>query len=360
MTDEPAASRLRRTGRTVIQYVLGVGIGALILVLLAGKRGEFAAALRHLDHLNVAWAVGAILVEALSIVGYGFLQQRVLAWSGAELTLASLTLVSLANNAIAYTVPGEPAVSSAYRYRFFRRHGASGASAGWTILTILIAQAIGMSLLLLIGALVALAGHTGVPARGTVIVGLFVVVIAGAFLVRRDLLLRCFGSIVKLFQRLTGHPRGDVLLRVESTLERMRQIPLSSFAATVLVIMATALWLADFLVLICCFGAVHAPIPWSGVLLAFGVAQIAASLPLIPGGIGIVEGSLAVILVAYGAHKVPALAVVFVYRLLTFWLVIIVGWISIGFIEWRARRSVTSVARENSSARGIDIWGHKW
>ena len=100
----------------------------MILFVLAGKRGEFSAALHHLDHLNIAWATAAILAEALSIVGFGFLQKMVLLWSGAELTLASLTLVSLANNAIAYTVPGEPAVSSAYRYRFFRRHGASGSA----------------------------------------------------------------------------------------------------------------------------------------------------------------------------------------------------------------------------------------
>jgi putative heme transporter len=292
-----------------------------------------------LDHLNLTWALGAVVAEALSIVGYGFLQQRVLRWSGAELSLASLTVVSMANNAIAYTVPGEPAVSSAYRYRFFRRHGASGASSGWAILTILIAQAIGMSLLLLVGVLIALAGNTGVQARGTVVVGLFVVVLAGTLLVRRDLLLRFLGFAVRLCRRLTGHPRGDVLARIESTLRRMHEIPLSTGAALRVVAMATTLWFTDFLVLVCCFGAVHAPIPWSGVLLAFGVAQIVASLPLIPGGLGIVEGSLAVILVAYGAKKVPALSVVLVYRLLTFWVVIIVGWATVGAIEWRARRS---------------------
>ena len=339
----------------IVRYAVGIGLGAFILLLLVGQRGEFSGALHHLDHLNYAWASGAVLAEVLSIVGYGFLQQRVLQWSGAEISLRSLTLVSLANNAIAYSVPGEPAVSSAYRYRFFRRHGASGASAGWTILTILIAQAIGMSLLLLIGVLVALTGHTGVQARGTVIVGLFVVVIAGAFLVRRDLLLRFLGRIVRLFRRITGRPRGDVMKRIESTLQRMHEIPLSSAAAIGLVIMATALWLMDFVILLCCFGAIHAPIPWSGVLLAFGVSQIIASLPLIPGGLGIVEGSLAVILVAYGAKKVPALAVVLVYRLLTFWLVIIVGWVSIGVIEWRVRRSVNGVPGDRSAVTATEI-----
>jgi hypothetical protein len=73
------------------------------------------------------------------------------------------------------------------------------------------------------------------------------------------------------------------MVRIESTLARMRDIPLSTTNIVKLVTMATALWFTDFLILICCFGAVHATIPWSGVLLAFGVAQIVASLPLIPG-----------------------------------------------------------------------------
>jgi uncharacterized protein (TIRG00374 family) len=355
VTDESTPSRSRRTIWTVIRYALGVALGVFILVLLVGKRGEFSGALQHLDHLNDGWESGAVLAEVLSIVGYGYLQQKVLQWSGAELSLSALTLVSLANNAIAYTVPGEPAVSSAYRYRFFRRRGASGASAGWTILTILIAQAIGMSLLLLIGVLIALTGNTGVQARGTVLVGLFVVLIAGAFLIRRDLLLRFLGLLVRLCRRVTGHPRGDVMRRIESTLQRMREIPLSNMKAIGLVAMATALWLTDFLVLLCCFGAVRAPIPWSGVLLAFGVSQIVASLPLIPGGLGIVEGSLAVILVAYGAKKVPALAVVLIYRLLTFWAVIIVGWISIAVIEWRVRRESASLPTEPAGVTGSEI-----
>ena len=245
--------------------------------------------------------------------------------------LAPLTLVSMANNAIAYTVPGEPAVSSAYRYRFFRRHGASGASSGWTILTILIAQAIGMSLLLLVG--VRHRAHrehrrAGARERHRRSVRRRD---RGRSLVRRDLLLRFLGRARATVsthhrspaRRRAGTHRVDVATDArDPTVERRGAVDWSRWRPRS--------GSSDFLILICCFGAVHAPIPWSGVLLAFGVAQIVASLPLIPGGIGIVEGSLAVILVAYGAKKVPALAVVLVYRLLTFWVVIIVGWISIG------------------------------
>jgi hypothetical protein len=322
---------------TYLFYALGLAVGIFILVLLFGKRHELTGAFHQLSHLNYWWVIGAFATESLSFVGYAYLQRVVLRMGGATLSLSSLTLVSLANIAIAYTIPGEPAVSSAYRYRFFRQRGASGASSGWAILTILIAQAIGMSLLLLLGVIVALAGNTGAHDTSLVIVGLVVVLAAGTLLIRRDLLLKFLAGIVRLAQRITGHPKDALGERIESTFARMREIPMSTGSTIYVVNIATAIWLIDFLCLVCCFGAVHAHIPWSGVLLAFGVSQIAASLPFIPGGIGVVEGSLAVILAAYGTAKVPALAVVLFYRLLTFWLAILVGWLCIAAIEWRIR-----------------------
>jgi hypothetical protein len=191
------------------------------------------------------------------------------------------------------------------------------------------------------GVVAALAGNTNTHDTSLVVVGLVVVLAAGAMLVRRDLLLRFLSSVVRFSRRVTGHPRDDLGARIESTFTRMREIPMSTGSTLEVVSIATAIWLIDFLCLVCCFGAVHAPIPWSGVLLAFGVSQIVASLPFIPGGIGVVEGSLAVILVAYGTARVPALAVVLFYRLLTFWLAILVGWACIGVIEMRVRAART-------------------
>ncbi len=339
MSDQSVETAPQRTFATYLFYGLGLALGIFILFLLFGKRRELTGAFHELGHLNYWWVLGAFVAEAASFVGYAYLQQVVLRVGGARLSMSSLTLVSLANIAIAYTIPGEPAVSSAYRYRYFRQRGASGASAGWAILTLLIAQAIGMSLLLLIGVLVALTGNLGKHDTALVLVGLVIVLAAGALLVRRDLLLRFLHSVVRLSKRITGHPRDNLEVRIESTLARMREIPMSTGSTFLVVGLAPALWLVDCVCLACCFGAVRAPLPWSGILLAFGVSQIAASLPFIPGGLGVVEGSLAVVLVAYGTHKVPALAVVLIYRLLTFWLAILVGWTCIAAIEWRVRAS---------------------
>jgi uncharacterized protein (TIRG00374 family) len=337
-----------------LRYLIGFVVGVAILALLFGKRGEFVKALHELAHLSAPWEVGAVLVEAVSIWGFAYLQHHVLKVGGARLAMPGLFLLSLANNAIANTIPGEPAVSSAYRFRFYRRRGASGAISAWTILTILIAQAIGMSLLLLVGVVISLFGSSRSPNTGLVVVGLIVVLGAGVVLVRQDLLLQFIGVLLRSIQRITGHPRGDVATRIESTLARMKEIPVRPVATFEIVVIASSVWFLDFLCLLCSFKAVHATIPWSGVLLAYGVAQIVAALPLVPGGIGVVEGSLAVILVAYGTHRVPALAVVLAYRLLTFWVAVIVGWGSVGTIEWRSRRRREAMPTELQGLPVID------
>jgi hypothetical protein len=48
------------------------------------------------------------------------------------------------------------------------------------------------------------------------------------------------------------------------------------------VALVSGIWYCDFLLLLCSFIAVHAAIPWDGVLLAYDAAQIVTSLPVIP------------------------------------------------------------------------------
>lgn len=342
MTYDLAAAKPRRTAGTMIRYLLGVLVGAVVLILLFSKRGDLTAARHQLVHAHLGWIAAAVLAQGISVAAFAMLQKRVLRHAGTRLALPGLLALSLANDAIANTVPGEPAVSSAYRYRYYRRRGASAAGGGWAIFTILIALALGMSLLLLIGVLVALLASTSAGTTGAAAVGLVIVVASGAVLVRRDLVLRLIGWLVGGWRRAARRPQDGLTARVEATLARMREIPLRTSAAISLVALATLDWTGDFGCLLCSFGAVHAAVPWPGVLLAYGAAQVAGSLPIVPGGFGIIEGSLAVILVGYGARRVPAISAALMYRLVSFWLVIAVGWIVVAAIaHWSRRRPQT-------------------
>jgi putative heme transporter len=347
-------ARAGRTRRAAVRYALGVLLGLLVLFLLFGQRGQLAASWHQFGRVSPGWVAAAVGAEAASLAAFAGLQRYVLQLSGTRIPLPALFLLALANDAISLTVPGEPAVSSAYRYRYYRRRGASGASAGWAIFTIILAQAIGMSLLLLAGVVIALAVSTSVAGAGVAVLGLVVVIAAGGVLLRRDLVLRLAGTAVRGCRRLTGHPRGRAGQRIEGTLARMREIPLRPAATAGIVALALASWCCDFLCLVCSFRAVHGPIPWAGVLVAYGAAQVIGSLPVVPGGLGIVEGSLAVILIAYGSSRIPALSAVIAFRLVSFWLAIVIGWASVGVIAGRARRRDRrqQAAREAEAAAG--------
>ena len=190
----------------LIRYALGVCLGIVVLLLLFGKRGELIAAFHQISRANPTWVLVAAAAEAGSVLAFAHIQRRTLKLSGTKVTFRAMTALSLANDAIANTIPGEPVVSSAYRYRYYRRHGASGASAGWTIFTILIAQAIGMSLILLFGVLVALLGNAHAKNTAITITGLVVVVGAGAVLVRRDLILRLAARLPRALRRAARRP----------------------------------------------------------------------------------------------------------------------------------------------------------
>jgi uncharacterized protein (TIRG00374 family) len=353
MSIESPEGRARTDRWLLFRYVAGSTVGIVVLVVLFTQRGDLVAVWHQLARINWAWAVGAVAAESASVLAFSFLQQRVLAASGAAIGLASLMAISLANNAIALTVPGEPVVSSAFRFRQYRRRGADEAVSGWTILTVIIAQAIGLSLLVLVGVLVSLTTGSSGDLTGVTLIGLVFVLCAGAVLVRRNLLVRFITALVRAVHRVTGHPRGDFGARVTATLEKMRDYEVGVGHTVGFVAVATLTWFLDFCCLLCAFAAVHAPIPHDGVLLAYCVAQIVAVLPIVPGGLGLVEGSLAVILVAYGAHRVPALSTVLVYRFINYWLAVAIGWITFALIMFVARRASRAPAPD-SIARSLD------
>lgn len=320
-----------------LRWAIGVVVGAVVLELLVSGQGELASALSRIASMSPPFALLAVVAEGASLLAFALAQRRVLA-TGARLNLGWLYLLTLANDAIALSVPGEPAVSSAYRYRQYRRRGVESAVAGWSILTLMIAQAVGLCLVLIVGVVVALATRAYAPGLVATVVLLIVVLGASAVLLRRNAMIRLMAALLGAVRRVTGHPRGDLSARLDGLLDEMRAVRLSRGGQLTVVCWATSAWLFDALCLLAAFASVAAPIPWRGVVLAYGLAQILAVLPLAPGGLGLVEGGLAVVLVAYGAPAVPTVAAVLVYRLVAYWLAVAIGWPTVGLLALVERR----------------------
>ena len=137
------------------------------------------------------------------------------------------------------------------------------------------------------------------------------------------------------------------------------------------VLAGSAYWIADCGCLAFAFLAVGSPVPWQGLLLAYCAAQLAVNLPITPGGLGVVEGSLTVALVAFGGGRAPTVAAVLLYRVISFWIPLPTGaallpgagpWSAAertGGTSSRRHRSAgaAGLGRDGQSEWGRTLWG---
>ena len=135
---------------------------------------------------------------------------------------------------------------------------------------------------------------------------------------------------------------GSLRRRLGTHLEVLRAIRVPPLLLAASMAMMLISWFTDIAVLGLAYEAVGSSPPWLGLLLAYCAGQLASAMPVTPGGLGVVEGSLTLALVAFGSTETTSLAAVLLYRLITYWLCIPVGalaWIALRATAPRQRAS---------------------
>ncbi len=334
-----------------LRYVVGLAIAAWVFDTLNGHRGELDGALGILGHLRWDWVVLAAGAETVSLVAFSVLQIRLLAAGSVEVGFGPMNAVTLAANAIGNSIPLGPAASTVYTFRQYRRRGADDALAGWSLAATFVLTTVTLAGLAAAG--LALAGPIG-EGFDLVWVTLAVFAVAVALTVvffHEQLMARLVAGGFRLSRRLTGHPRGDVGRRIDMITTRLTAVHLGWRRAGGAGGWALANWVFDCGCLVCAFVAVGAPVPWRALLLAYGAGQLAANLPITPGGLGVVEGSLIIGLVAFGGSETSTVAAVLLYRIFEFWLPLPIGWAAWGGLAW-TRRQARGVGRHRGPGAG--------
>jgi putative heme transporter len=330
--------------------VIGLGLAGLAFYVISGKTDELSGATGYLEDLRWYWLAVAGIVEAGSIVCFAALQRRLLAAGNVDLGMTPLTGITFAGNAIENSLPGGTIFSAVFAFRQFRGRGADEVLAGWTLVGATALSQI--TLIILAGIGLSAATGTG-TALDLVEVISGMVVLAGLVVLlwtRREAIARLLVRPLQLIQRIFHRPTGDIRAVVQNGLGRMAAITPSRTDWAVAAGFAMANWLLDVVCLIVAFLAVGANVPWRALFLAYAAAQLATNLPITPGGLGVVEGSLTIALVAYGGGKAETVAAVLLYRLISFWALLPVGWISWALVSWDLRRRVHPPVMEEARA----------
>jgi uncharacterized protein (TIRG00374 family) len=331
MTSGPELTeRVRRFGwKVVVGVVAVIGLGWLAVA----QRQRLQDSVGLLLHAQWTWVLAAVVAQAVSMGAMARPQRRLLRVGGTRISLSGLLATTYAGNAISVGLPlAGPAAATLFAMRRFVAHGADPSVAGWALAVSGVFSSFALVAVVALGAVVSGSGFAVVSAvigvlGGAVPIGLLLLSLRREG--PRRLLERLGTRLVAGAQKVSGRPEGDPEEIVQEQLEEVTTLQPDPPTLWVAALLAVLNWVADALCLACAILAVGGDVPWHGLLLAWAAGTAVASLGLTPGGLGVVEAALSSALIAAGLVGTTAIAAVLVYRIVSLWLVLAVGGVTL-------------------------------
>ncbi|GCE40263.1 MULTISPECIES: lysylphosphatidylglycerol synthase transmembrane domain-containing protein [Rhodococcus] len=334
-SDPPTAEHPRQRSRYWwIKWLLGAGLLALLTVEGIYLWPTLSDSWKALTEIHWGWVAACIAAQAVSLSGYGAVQQRLLQAGGVVVTQLKSVSVIYASTAMAVSLPAGQVFSTAFTYKQTRKWGATPIVASWQLA---ISGVIAAGSLALLGAAGAFAVGTKVSpvTLALSLVAAFGLFYALRYISRNPDSIESIGLwVLARYNKFRKNPPQAGAERWREILSQLDSVELRRKDSIITFGWSAVHRLAD----VACLGfacwAVGAEPSFAGLLIAFAAAKAVASIPLAPGGLGFVDGTLIATLTAAGATASQALAAVFVYRVVSYILVALVGWV-VFFILFR-------------------------
>jgi len=337
--EPPEPRTKRRWLRPEVRYTLSAVVFLFVFEYLLLP--EFASARKNIKILgNVNWGLlaVAVLLEIGALLAYAELSRTVFAPdSPSRWTLLRINMSSLS---VSHVVPGGTAAGGALGYRMLTASGVPGSTSAFGLATQGVGSAVVLNLIFWLALLISIPLH-GVNR------------VYGYAALLGVLLLAAFGGTVLLLTRGQRHADGWLrrladhvpFISAEKVSELLQHL---ADRLTILfsnrrllwgaLAWAAANWLLDcacLWVILLAFG--HAVLPID-LLVAYGLANILAAIPITPGGLGVVEFTLSGTLAGFGVPASIAYLGVIAWRLVNFWLPIPLGGLSYLSLRVAGRR----------------------
>ena len=317
------AAKARRSLRNgFITLILGGALAAGLLLAVPGLKGVGTT----VSHMKTPWVVAAILLEVLSCAGYvvAFLQvfNRAPFRVGAQVALSEEAFGA----AVSLGGVGSLAVGG---WLMVERGSDPGRIAQRSAVLFLYTSAINVITLILAG----LGLFLGLPGPSRPLLSIVPAAVGAVVLVLFLLLPRYVDRIVRRVQPGRLHTfLTETATSVRDT-ERLMLHPDWRIIGAI-----GYLWF-DIAVLFACFGAAgHVP-PLAPVVLAYQIGYLSNFIP-VPGGIGVLDGSLIGMLVLYGIGGTVATAATLVYHAIALWVPAVWGTIAFVVLQKTKKRPI--------------------
>ncbi|WP_124708891.1 lysylphosphatidylglycerol synthase transmembrane domain-containing protein [Gordonia insulae] len=305
---------------------------AIVLVVLAVEivliSPSLEEAWKRIGDLDWVWVAAAIGAALLSMDSFAQVQRALLRSGGVRVTQWQSLSVILASNAVSQTMPGGPVLAPAFVYRETRKWGATPVVASWQVVMSGLLAGVGLAVLGFGGAL--LAGAKTSPFSVVFsVVGFIAVAVVFQYLASHpESLQSTLLRILSWFNHARNKPQDHGRDRVLETLEQLRAVQLTQRDLSISFAWSLFNWIADVACLAFACWAVGAHPSIAGLMVAYAAGKaVGTAVPLLPGGIGVVDAVLVPALTSAGMPAADAITAVLVYRLISYVLIAAIGWI---------------------------------
>jgi putative heme transporter len=335
----PESRARRRQWARAVLVLLAAGVIVAVVILDRHALGQSVSALGGLD---LRWFLLAIVCEGVSLVAFGLSRRRLLRADGDQARFSSVMAITYAGNALSMSIPFAGAqLAVVFSYQQFRRRGLDPAVTGWALGVSAIASSSALAIVLVVGALVGgapVANAVGFLGAAIFALPAITVILALRYPKARVVANRVISWALGLVRRIIRKPGLDPDA-LDEFLQQLAGIRLRWHQYPEVFALAVVNWLADCACLACAIKATGEPVPWAGLLLAYGAGAVAGSTGVTPGGFLIVEAALTAALAATGMPPGRALAAVLAYRLVNFWMILLGGGATLIFLRLRGNRA---------------------
>jgi putative heme transporter len=340
---QPGDQRAGRRNRRRVAAVIIVVVAVLAAVIVLNHR-YVVQTLSVLGSLDWVWFGVAIGCEAVSLTAFGLSRRLLLRAEGHQASFRSVMAVTYASNALSMTVPFAGAeLAILFSYREFRRRGLGPAIASWALTVSAILSTSALALLLVAGAIIghaSIAGAFGWVGAAVLLVPAVAVLLGLRYQRIRHVLNQLLARLIAVSRRIVRWPAPGAARALEDTLERVAGIGMPWPRYAEAFAFAVLNWAGDCGCLACAIKATGQPVPWRVLLVVYAAGAAVGSTGLTPGGFGVVEFVLTSTLTGLTTMNWPtALAAVLAYRLVSFWMILVGGWILIVILNRESSRA---------------------
>jgi len=310
-----------------------LGVAAIVLAVEASLVwDQLAKAWMSLLSANLWWVLAAAAAAMLSMHSFAQIQRTLLRSAGVTVNQWRSEAVFYAGNALSTTLPGGPVLSATFVYRQQRQWGASPVVASWQLVMSGVLQVAGLALLGLGGAF--LLGAKNNPFSLLFTLGGFValLLLAQAVATRPDLIDGIGVKVLTWVNSARGKPADTGLQKWRETLTQLESVSLGRRALGAAFGWSFFNWVADVACLAFAAYAAggHPSLP--GLTVAYAAARAVGAIPLMPGGLLVVEAVLVPGLVSSGMALPAAISAMLIYRLMSWIFISAIGWVVFFFM----------------------------